>query len=567
MERVAELFLEVGPRLRAYLRRLGGTSEEIEEAVSATFEVLVVAVAEGDAPHTNAAGYLYTVAKRSLYAIWSARVTMGNVEQLEEEVAREDPDQLVHDLELSLTAKAFLALEEDEQRLLWAVVAEGKTQAALSAEYGVPPATLRKRVSRATHQFKERYLAAFSAGSVPAGCEATFPLLSRRAFGSLSARQERLLDEHLLRCELCQHLLAELRDEARTIRRLPAAITGIGVAGISGNLLAQSLRGGDPAAARAVRTWRFLLTAGGVAALVALLVAILPSYGTEGIVLSEPVTTEETLSADPDASGGEPASPRPEPAPGRPGAPGVTGDPRRPGLPGSSGTGAARDSTPLGLGVAPSRLELGMPAPGRQITWQVMMRNTSATKTLELGVALAGAQAPSAESPRVSLWDGDTELFRDRDLRDLDERSVSVLGLAPGAERPLTVRVVRDPEDADQSLEGRVEIRVTGAEGTGTADADADATEARDATDAGAVGDAVDADGAPRWGAHLDGDDSGLRGLLGADRGPVLAATGGAAIGLFAAGAACLAAAGILRAGSSRRDPARRLAGPRAGRC
>ncbi|WP_087015466.1 RNA polymerase sigma factor [Leucobacter sp. 7(1)] len=157
MEFVARVFAESAPRLLAFLWRLGANSDEAEEALSYAFETLVRAVRAGRPPHTNPESFVFTVAKRRLYAQWAQRAREVGLDEQALVLAARTEDSAVAERECQLAAAAFLALHPQARAVLWRVLCEGVSQQALAAEMGISASTLRKRVSRYRQQMREQF--------------------------------------------------------------------------------------------------------------------------------------------------------------------------------------------------------------------------------------------------------------------------------------------------------------------------------------------------------------------------------------------------------------------------
>ena len=453
MDRIGRLFTETAPRIRGYLLRSGATPTEAEESVSHAFEVLLESTRRGEEPHSNPTGYLFTVAKRHLYAQWNSHERVAGPE---EDLAEHDSlisedagaEAIVADLEAQLATTAFGRLPEEDQHLLWSALAERVPQRELAERVGVSPAALRKRVSRARLQYKENYLRAFAADQTAPECEAELELLAKEALGSASPVERRALRKHLRACEPCARLLRSTREEAGQLRRLTALIPLVGGAIAAGSIPLPK------GAERLAMLSKGSATVGGGLCVTAATLALL------GLLVPEPRVVQEE----------DPASPTATARPGAEDVPEQSDDEPEPELEPEPGSVPPISAPSRGDGphfdVAPARASLPMPAPGHAAEWLVEVRNDSPIASVLLEIELHGEQTESTESPRLSLTTDDEVLISGLPLRSTEDARTIRIELPANGSEELHARLDRDPDDTDQALSGGLEVRIVGEEPT-----------------------------------------------------------------------------------------------------
>lgn len=224
MKNTTELFASLQPKLCAYLRRLGATEQDAEDAVADAFEVLLERASASSEERINDSAFLYTVSRRNLYAIWAARsrTTMlepASLEAVSEAVTplevAESP--LVTLLESELSAQALRALAAPDQQVLRKVYFEGKGPREIAVDQSRVPGAVRTHLHRARSRFREQYLNAYARRNGRPGCEDRTALLCKCALDTATTRQATEMSLHLSECMDCRDLISDLRDERTSL--------------------------------------------------------------------------------------------------------------------------------------------------------------------------------------------------------------------------------------------------------------------------------------------------------------------------------------------------------------
>ncbi|RZT61064.1 sigma-70 family RNA polymerase sigma factor [Leucobacter luti] len=449
MESVGRVFAESGPRLLTYLRGLGATVDEAEEARAAAFEVLIAAVRAGNPPHTNPEGFVYTVAKRQLYAQWARQ---GREAPLTEEVsdtAEVQDAAVVTELEHALAIRAFASLAPEKRLLLWRVLGEGGSQRELARELGMSDATLRKRVSRYRREFRERYLLEYASGEVPDRCRPTMQILIRHAIGSTTPRQAARLDEHLATCDRCTRVLRDVRDEVGLVHRsyalLPVPVLlalGAGGGAITGVAAAPGPAAAAPGPAAAAHTPLQGSLASGLGRFAAVVGRSLAATGAVlgSIAVLAPIVTVLLAPIAPSVS--------------EQWRPGVLGEAESEPSAVEPGSEAGRDSPGSDL---PEVAHRAMPAPGETVAWRVEIARLSSDPDAELEITVSTQLSQSTDSAYLTLRLGAETLVDELPLGGAGETVIRAPA-GPASVQWVDVSVSRPAADTDQSLAGSVSI-------------------------------------------------------------------------------------------------------------
>lgn len=448
MDSVGRLFEESAPKLLRYLRSLGTSVDEAEEARSYAFEELIRAVHSGNPPHTNPESFVFTVAKRRLYAQWNQNSREAPLDDSVEELADEARDPLITKLERTLATRAFLAMEPESRALLWRVLGEGISQHDLAHELGLSSAAVRKRVSRYRQELREHYLAAYASGVATSACEPMLDLLARRVSGTDTPRQRARLEAHLAECDRCSRVLRDLGDEAAVVRRAYGILPWALIAGVSyGTLLDQQPTSAAAAPGPAA-------SGGG---------AVGASAPAAGVAAGATASAGSGLRWRSDHTGGRLARVMAGGGALLTGAVMVVALVllgQGLGVIDGGGTEGAGESAP---GAQPQRVE--MPAPGESVDWPVEIANRSGFAAVEAEIEVHADLSASDDTAFLSLRAGQKLLLDELPLDALPAGAGQPeplrYRLPPGASAQLQATVSRPANGRDDSLTGAVWIGTT----------------------------------------------------------------------------------------------------------
>lgn len=353
-------------RHSASARRLAGlyasTPADAEDIAAEGFTQVLSAVRAGGGPREAFRPYVLTTVRRiAVRKAARAKRDVPNSPELESlapQIPFEDPVEA--DLESSLVARAFAALPERWQAVLWHTAVEGESPAQVAKHLGLSANGVAALALRAREGLRKEYLQAhLSAEKVERECRGCASKLAAYVRGTLGERARRSVEAHLAECDRCALLLLELREISGRLRGVmgplvlgplfagyfaslaDASPDGAGEpadprndAGLGGGMAGG---GGSSSAAVAVTT-----TAVVVAALTVAGVLLVPGSSTEHperagrAPATEPGSTPRphTASAPPEPTaagetpplltaprrrGGHRAEPGPQPGPGAPG--------------------------------------------------------------------------------------------------------------------------------------------------------------------------------------------------------------------------------------------------------
>ncbi|HEY7627609.1 MAG TPA: zf-HC2 domain-containing protein, partial [Ilumatobacteraceae bacterium] len=123
---------------------------------------------------------------------------------------------------------AFATLPERWQLVLWHTEVEGRAPKEVAPLIGLEPNAVAALAYRAREGLRQAYLQAHLQTPHEAGCAECVPSLAAYVRNGLSDRDRRAVDEHLLTCEVCRELVAELQDTNGMLRTaLLPAIAGV----------------------------------------------------------------------------------------------------------------------------------------------------------------------------------------------------------------------------------------------------------------------------------------------------------------------------------------------------
>jgi RNA polymerase sigma factor (sigma-70 family) len=206
-------------------RQFARAPSEVDDLVSEAFARVLDSLLGGRGPDSAFRAYLFTTLRNTAFD----RTRKDRRLQFTDDITvHESPevadDPVVLQLENTLVAKAFGALPERWQTVLWHTQVEGQSPAEVGVLLGMAPNAVTSLAFRAREGLREAYLQAHLADTAAERCRATVDRLGGWARGGLSKRERTQVDAHLADCERCSALAAELAEINTSLRGLLAPL-------------------------------------------------------------------------------------------------------------------------------------------------------------------------------------------------------------------------------------------------------------------------------------------------------------------------------------------------------
>ncbi|MFD4642115.1 sigma-70 family RNA polymerase sigma factor [Lentzea sp. NPDC058436] len=262
-------------------RQLARSQAEADDLVSEAFAKVLDTLRAGRGPDSAFRAYLLTALRHTAYD----KTRRDKKVDLTEDMTDVAPpvafsDTAVAGLEKSMAARAFAALPERWQMVLWHTEIEGQSPAEVAPLLGLTANGVSALAYRAREGLKQQYLQMHLADTEAERCKATVDRLGAWTRAGLSKREATQVEAHLDECGRCRALAAELADVNGALRIFVAPLVlGIGAttylvaAGTTTAVVgAGAAAGGAGAVGAAIP--RQLVTVGGSAAAVAAAVVV-----------------------------------------------------------------------------------------------------------------------------------------------------------------------------------------------------------------------------------------------------------------------------------------------------
>ncbi|WP_235926411.1 sigma-70 family RNA polymerase sigma factor [Actinokineospora pegani] len=452
---------------RNLARQLARSPAEADDLVSEAFAKVLDALRQGKGPDAAFRAYLLTALRHTAYDKTRRERKVELTEDVTqvsgvkpESVTVPFADPAVAGLERTMAARAFAALPERWQAVLWHTEVERQSPAQVGPLLGLSPNGVSALAYRAREGLRQAYLQVHLAGSSDEACRATADRLGAWVRGGLSTRERAQVESHLDGCARCRALAAELTEVNGSLSAVvapvvlgplaaaylasSAATTGL-VAGGSGGLAAGAVATGA----------RQGVLAGVSGAVVAAAVAV--------GVAATPVNLDAPLSV----ADGPPATSQQAPPPTPPASPPATAPPPSdappptsartppvPQVPEQSGQAAPPTPTsPLSTpppppAPSPAALEVTGPntppvlEPGTPADLVFTVRNTGGTTSGPVTIALSLPDGVRSSGARAAGCAGVRELV------------CQGPGIEPGAMSRFTLSLVAEPGGVDGVITG-----------------------------------------------------------------------------------------------------------------
>ncbi|GAB2854650.1 sigma-70 family RNA polymerase sigma factor [Lentzea nigeriaca] len=405
-------------------RQLARSQAEADDLVSEAFAKVLDTLRAGRGPDAAFRAYLLTALRHTAYD----KTRRDKKVDLTEDMTDVAPavafsDTAVAGLERSMAARAFAALPERWQMVLWHTEIEGQSPAEVAPLLGLTANGVSALAYRAREGLKQQYLQMHLAEIDAERCKATVDRLGAWTRAGLSKREATQVEAHLDECGRCRALAAELADVNGALRIFVAPLVlGVGATTYlvaAGTTTAVAGAGAAAGGAGAVGASipRQLITVGGSAAAVAAAVVIALTAGggdqqQPQVQAAEPPPAQTVVAPTPSPKPPVPPSPpsptqpppaqTPTPTPPTPTPPASTPPPAptpQPTPPPASLT----PTTPSGYTLTPGEAPKDFP---------ISVRNTGGTATqpasmtLNLPPGVLSTGGPSSFAARLSQPDG-----------------------------------------------------------------------------------------------------------------------------------------------------------------
>jgi RNA polymerase sigma factor (sigma-70 family) len=441
-------------------RQLARSQAEADDLVSEAFAKVLDTLRAGRGPDSAFRAYLLTALRHTAYD----KTRRDKKVDLTEDMTDVAPavafsDTAVAGLERSLAARAFAALPERWQMVLWHTEIEGQSPAEVAPLLGLTANGVSALAYRAREGLKQQYLQMHLAETDAERCKATVDRLGAWTRGGLSKREATQVEAHLDECGRCRALAAELADVNGALRIFVAplvlgvgATTYLAVAGTTTAVVGAGAAAGGAGAVGASIP-RQLITLGGSAAAVAAAVVIALTAGSGDqqspqVQAAEPPPPVITQVQPP-----APKPPPPPPAPQQPTPPAPTPSPAPP-APSAPPPAPAPEPTPPPASLTPTTPSGFTLTPGEEPKdFPITVRNTGGTAAppasmvLNLPPGVLSTGGPSSFTARLLQPDGSADQTVNCPAGSGTITCSTPQGIAPGGQATFLFRL-RATQDA-----------------------------------------------------------------------------------------------------------------------
>ncbi len=403
-------------------RQLARSQAEADDLVSEAFAKVLDTLRAGRGPDSAFRAYLLTALRHTAYD----KTRRDKKLDLTEDMTDVAPpvafsDTAVAGLERSMAARAFAALPERWQMVLWHTEIEGQSPAEVAPLLGLTANGVSALAYRAREGLKQQYLQMHLAETETERCKATVDKLGAWTRAGLSKREATQVDAHLDECGRCRALAAELADVNGALRIFVAplvlgagATTYLAIAGTTTAVVGAGAAAGSAGAA-AASIPRQLITVGGSAAAVAAAVVIALTAGggdqrSPQVQAAEPPPPAQTQVVQqptpPAVQLPSPTTPPPPPPQVPSPAPTTPAPPPEPPAPQPPPPASLTPTVPIGFTLTPGEEAKDLP---------ITVRNTGGTAappaamTLTLPPGVLSTGGPASFAARLLQPDGATD--------------------------------------------------------------------------------------------------------------------------------------------------------------
>ncbi|MFE4194467.1 RNA polymerase sigma factor [Paenarthrobacter sp. NPDC056912] len=219
---------------------------DAEDIVADAFQTMLQSLVAGKGPNNFFRAYLLsTVTRLSHHWNRKAARTLPSDDHSVLDHSLAEPDVAVIAFESHAVARAFRALPERWQAVLWYLDVERMKPAAVAPILGLTPNAVSALAVRAREGLRRQYLQAHVAEEPSGECAKFSSKLGNFIRGGLSSSASREVRGHLNRCTKCTATLSELKDVQGTMRAvLLPLVTGAPLAAWAGKSAGLGVLGG-----------------------------------------------------------------------------------------------------------------------------------------------------------------------------------------------------------------------------------------------------------------------------------------------------------------------------------
>jgi RNA polymerase sigma factor (sigma-70 family) len=230
------LYERHAPAVTSVARYYARDNFTADDLVSEAFERTMAVLRRGGGPDVFFRAYVYTVVRRLAYD-QSERATKIRVTddfsafELTDEVI----DPAVNSFEGRVVTGAFASLPERWQAVLWYLEVEGIAPPVVAPLLGLTANGVSALAYRAREGLRQAYLQMHvTSTAVKPDCEPVRRKLGAYSRDDASSRDTTKIDSHLVDCDDCSAIVAELRDVSHGMRGIiaPFVLGGVAAAGL-----------------------------------------------------------------------------------------------------------------------------------------------------------------------------------------------------------------------------------------------------------------------------------------------------------------------------------------------
>ncbi|MDQ2847299.1 MAG: sigma-70 family RNA polymerase sigma factor, partial [Actinomycetota bacterium] len=221
----AELYRRHAPAATNLARQFARGAAEVDDLVAESFAKVLDGLRAGKGPDTAFRAYLFTTLRHTAYdrTRKDAKLSFTD-DETAFDVPVSDPDTVLLQAENKLVGRAYGALPERWQAVLWYLSVEGYSPAKTGELLGLTPNAVTSLAFRAREGLRESYLQAHLADTEADECRGMVSRLGAWTRDGLSKRERALVDAHLQTCDDCRALAAELQEVNSGLRGLLAPV-------------------------------------------------------------------------------------------------------------------------------------------------------------------------------------------------------------------------------------------------------------------------------------------------------------------------------------------------------
>lgn len=227
-------------------RRHVDNPSDAEDIVAEAFQAVLQSLVAGRGPDNFFRAYLLsTVTRLSHHRNRKAGRSLPSGDDAVLDRSLANPDAVMQAFESHTVAKAFRALPERWQAVLWYLDVERMKPAAVAPLLGLSANAVSALALRAREGLRRQYLQAHVAEELDSECAVFASKLGTFIRGGLSRVAERKMRQHLNGCSKCTGALSELKEVQGTMRAvLLPLVTGIPLATLAGKGAGLGVLGG-----------------------------------------------------------------------------------------------------------------------------------------------------------------------------------------------------------------------------------------------------------------------------------------------------------------------------------